>query len=64
MLFGTERIGSHKWYREGAEVLIENQEKNGSWKRNTVKTCFAILFLRRATRPLGGVASGKKKKRR
>jgi hypothetical protein len=51
MLFGTETIGTHEWYPEGAKVLIELQGANGAWK-STVETCFAILFLKRATRPL------------
>lgn len=58
MLFDTEVIGSHKWYREGAEQLLKDQKDDGSWgaevvkARNVVDTCFAILFLRRATRRL------------
>ena len=55
MLFGTETIGDHKWYREGAEQLLSAQS-GGGWG-NVVDTCFAILFLRRATRPLN-VATG------
>ena len=51
MLYGTERIGSHEWYPEGAKVLLEEQKDNGSWD-NVRDTCFAILFLKRATRPL------------
>ena len=51
VLYGTETIGSHKWYREGAKVLLQNQGADGKWV-NTVDTCFAILFLKRATRPL------------
>ncbi len=56
MLFGTERIGDHKWYRTGAEYLLANQGAGGQWN-DTVDTCFAILFLRRATRRLD-VATG------
>ncbi len=52
MLYGTETIGSHEWYPEGAKVLIESQKADGSWGSGTVDTCFAILFLKRATRPL------------
>ena len=51
MLFGTEKIGSHGWYAEGANYLMEQQGADGSWE-NPIDTCFAILFLRRATRPL------------
>jgi hypothetical protein len=56
MLYGTDRIGSRDWYDEGAGWLIKNQAPNGAW-RNAVDTCFAILFLRRATAPLPSVAS-------
>jgi hypothetical protein len=57
MLFGTEQIGSHKWYREGADYLLANQSGDGRWN-DVVDTCFAILFLRRATRKLNDVATG------
>jgi hypothetical protein len=53
MIYGTEVMGTHKWYPEGAKVLIETQGANGSWGAGTVDTCFAILFLKRATRALG-----------
>jgi hypothetical protein len=56
MLYGTDRIGSRDWYDEGAAWLLKNQAANGSW-RNVVDSCFAILFLRRATAPLPSVAS-------
>ena len=56
MLFGTETIGSHKWYRTGAEYLLKEQGPGGKWN-SEVDTCFAILFLQRATRSLS-VASG------
>ncbi|HEV3028275.1 MAG TPA: hypothetical protein VG457_11920, partial [Planctomycetota bacterium] len=53
MIYGTEVMGTHKWYPEGAKVLIDTQTANGSWGAGTVDTCFAILFLKRATRALG-----------
>jgi hypothetical protein len=53
MLYGTEMMGTHKWYPEGAKVLIETQGADGHWGDGTVDTCFAILFLKRATRSLG-----------
>jgi hypothetical protein len=56
MLYGTEKLGSHEWYPEGVKFLLEEQKDNGSWGDRgggqLVETCFAILFLRRATRPL------------
>ncbi len=56
MLYGTEVMGAHKWYRIGAEYLLANQAGDGHWN-DVVDTCFAILFLRRATRRLD-VATG------
>jgi hypothetical protein len=45
-------IGGKDWYGWGAEILLENQEPDGSWKgeyaEGGVDTCFALLFLRRA----------------
>ena len=53
LLYGTEMMGTHKWYPEGAKVLIETQSPAGSWGDGTIDPCFAILFLKRATRALG-----------
>jgi hypothetical protein len=61
LLYGTETIGSHEWYPEGAKVLLESQKADGSWD-SANDTCFAILFLRRATKPLRPVATGDTKK--
>jgi hypothetical protein len=58
MLYGTEKMGPHWWYPEGARVLVERQAASGAWEdayqwnKPEWNTCFAILFLRRATRPL------------
>ncbi len=60
ILYGTEKFGDHDWYPKGAGVILKNQNADGSWGkpkageeyRSTWDTCFAILFLRRATRPL------------
>jgi hypothetical protein len=66
MLYPTARIGAHDWYLEGARFLLDAQQPDGSWnvsayhgdgKLPAVDTCFAILFLRRVTRPLQDVAS-------
>jgi hypothetical protein len=63
VLYDTDTIGKHDWYAEGAQQLIDSQEANGSWRRNgnpgweMADSCFAILFLRRATRPFKDVAS-------
>jgi hypothetical protein len=61
MLLDVGEIGGHRWYPEGAAVLLGAQQKDGSWKGSRPEipvwdTCFAILFLKRATRGL--VASG------
>ena len=56
MLYGTELIGTHRWYREGAEELLKRQKGGGGWG-GTVNTCFAILFLKRATARLIDVAT-------
>lgn len=59
-LYGLERfgilgrvrfIGDHDWYEEGAEILMFDQLDDGSWPNGPkhVDTCFAILFLKRAT---------------
>ncbi len=52
MLFETENLGKREWYPEGAEFLLGAQKADGSWGGGIIDTCFAILFLRRATRPL------------
>lgn len=58
-LVGNETFGSHDWYYEGATWLLSKQNANGSWKGSlpseeieAVATCFAVLFLKRATVPL------------
>ena len=68
IFYGTEKFGAHEWYPEGAKYLLGEQKPDGSWKaaksdHEIWDTCFAILFLRRATRPLIDVAStdGRKK---
>ena len=57
-LCDLERIGAHPWYSKGAMYILDAQKPDGSWtvkgedEENTVwNTCFAILFLKRATRP-------------
>ena len=57
MLYGTETMGNHWWYPEGAKVLVEKQGKDGQWG-GVVDTCFAILFLKRATTPLVATEGG------
>jgi hypothetical protein len=61
LLYGTETFGTHAWYAEGAQQLLATQNADGSWNEKpaekawttpTWDTCWAILFLRRATVPL------------
>jgi hypothetical protein len=52
-----EHLGDHYWYPEGAKELLKIQNADGSWKEPGTEsdiwaTCFAILFLKRATKPL------------
>jgi hypothetical protein len=64
-LYGMERVGvltlcpafgEHKWYEEGANYLLGHQSGNGCWsgggESDLVNTCFALLFLKRATTPI------------
>lgn len=57
-LYGLERacaledrraLGERDWYREGATWLVRNQLDHGGWEEGAPDTCFALLFLRRAT---------------
>ena len=57
MLYDTALIGNHDWYLDGARTLLAAQKADGSWdashfKHPTWDTCFAILFLKRATKRL------------
>lgn len=57
----TEEFGSNLWYPVGAKFLLEKQEASGSWNQGRIDdTCFAILFLRRATKPLRAKVTGDK----
>jgi len=57
VLCRTEWIGRRAWYAEGTTLLLAAQGKDGAWNGNPTDTCFAILFLKRVTRPLEDVAS-------
>ncbi|HKE02044.1 MAG TPA: hypothetical protein VKE69_13595 [Planctomycetota bacterium] len=61
-LVGDRILAGHDWYREGAEILLARQLKDGAWPSDVgivnavgapdaVSTAFALLFLRRATAP-------------
>ncbi len=50
MLTGRRWLGSHDWYKEGADMLLSRQDVvRGGWGAH-VATSFGILFLKRATR--------------
>ncbi|RKY10895.1 MAG: hypothetical protein DRP82_08075 [Planctomycetota bacterium] len=63
------RFGKHDWYEKGANFLLGAQRRDGSWPSDGMisalsNTCFAILFLKKATTPvIGGkelvIATGK-----
>jgi hypothetical protein len=48
-LTNRAKIGDHDWYREGAEALLAMQGTDGSFGPDVDDTCFALLFLRKAT---------------
>ncbi len=61
---GVRYIGTHDWYQEGARHLLAAQTPKGGWKEADgqerpadatesaiTQTCFALLFLKRTTRP-------------
>lgn len=65
-LYGLERVGawsgykqfsSQDWYQLGANKLIEDQDRGGSWAQDDIKTSFALLFLSRATSATGRVVA-------
>ncbi len=59
-LTGRRLIGGHDWYREGAEVLLREQDDfSGSWQgvetaesNSLVATSLALLFLSKGRRPV------------
>ncbi len=59
-VLGTiDKIGEHNWYIEGATLLIGAQKPEGLWDSKTeiepcdvLDTCFALLFLKKATIPV------------
>ena len=59
-LTGRRFIGRHDWYREGAELLVGQQDPgDGSWRgfghgedNPLIATSFALLFLAKGRRPV------------
>jgi hypothetical protein len=55
VLCRVRKVNGHDWYYEGAAWLLATQGEDGHWEgsRSTlVDTCFALLFLKRATIPV------------
>jgi hypothetical protein len=55
MLYNRRTIAGQDWYNWGAELLLDNQNDDGSWAAGgypgsspVIDTCFALLFLKRA----------------
>ncbi len=48
---GQKQIAGLDWYQAGARFLVNGQHPDGSWQEEDpiTDTCFAILFLKRAT---------------
>lgn len=63
VLHGIQKYGVHNWYFEGAELLINSQNPDGSWISqdglSISDTALGLLFLKRATIPVGIVETGK-----
>lgn len=60
-LKGINLIAGKPWYNLGAQVLVDQQSPNGAWEKNdthsphdVLNTCFALLFLNRATPAITG----------
>ena len=54
-LANAETIGKHDWYTDGYRVLLKMQGNDGGWSNiggAVSSTCFAVLFLSRATEKL------------
>src|SRR5262245_62145276 len=63
-LTGVTYVGKHDWYREGADLILSAAKPDGHWEGQigtmpltdesespVIQTCFALLFLKRATTP-------------
>ncbi|MCE9636176.1 MAG: hypothetical protein K8T90_10780 [Planctomycetes bacterium] len=59
ILTNVLRVGNRDWYFDGAMEILARQKEDGSWderggNEHTTETCFALLFLKRATAPITG----------
>lgn len=63
VLYGIQKYGAHDWYFEGAALLVNSQNPDGSWISqdglSISDTALGLLFLKRATIPVGIVETGK-----
>ena len=57
-LSGRHLVGTTPWYRSGATFLLSRQQDEGQWQdpvcmapTDVLGTCFALLFLKKATPP-------------
>ena len=67
-LVGHQKIGTHLWYSEMGQFLINRQLEDGAWDthsgldpRKVLDTSFALLFLKKATQgqiPFPSVTGG------
>ena len=51
MISGLKFFGTHDWYREGAEALVNCQRDNGSFPSAPYDTSLALLFLAKGNKP-------------
>lgn len=51
VLSAHRTLGSHDWYREGADYIVRHQRDDGTWG-NVSDTCFALLFLAKGREPI------------
>lgn len=48
---GRRYIGTHDWFKDGADYLVKTQQADGSWG-DTWETAFGVLFLARGHAPV------------
>ena len=51
VIYDLKKIQDKDWYEWGSEIILANQQADGSWSERfpgVPDTCFALLFLRRA----------------
>jgi hypothetical protein len=52
VIYNLKTIGGKDWHRWGVELILANQQADGSWRGEFAEggcdTCFALLFLRKA----------------